>query len=1037
VIVETNYKLGQSDGIPKELRAGDYVAYQVRLQGADTIVFPSQLVHMTENDVWDNYILPLTAENVVGADVDSKLLDAFFQSQNALTAESGNRLLRHAITNRRACVAHWLSERTRVPLRMIGDDLRGLALQGLKDENNYKSCDDVQEMTDWLKEDCGVHIWAYRDKNGRNAEHLAAFRGDSKLLTWLLANCLFELRDGVAMQLDDQGRSPLHYAVKCKKIEIIECYRAGSLQNQKNHHANGPKYHIPTKEDFEKKDNKGFSPLDLAEGNVLNALNAVRKDAAENAARNATDFFGGSENWSSFQHQIESQGLDLKSVLKDKKAEVDAVFNFATKGKLEDFKWLVKELPGIHFDMQPSSIWCSVHSRPGLNLVQVVAAVDGGKLGIKDTDAERDKVTEEMSTAIEDDCNPSTIMGVLENYCAQSSGTIHLRSHIEPFKKMITGSKSAGLVGVLRWMISKGGGIPSAKFIIQDCDLPMAKLLLEYKFAQQEAIGTVCSLMGADVPAVEELVRDFALSEAEADETIVEIVKLVIAPAPRLNDVPRLLLLEWLQISRRVDLALFVVPHTGETALHLAVNQDEHVIAQWLARQFPSLRHVRDTSGQLPIHVALKNSSETMCFFMMGCSGELLPRWWSSRVFYHRVWCLEDGKGRTVESLASESNRLLAMRSDAREPLNHEALAHSREMLENNVGLEEWTTFFWNESNQLDSFLASPGILEGLNYARLLHCAVSKGRLDVLQQLSQFDAGLVHRFAEFRKNESAFSQRDIPWYPKINVQGSFRVGEKIEVLSTFRDGGWRDDQKPGFNGLKICDFNGCYQIFVDGKLSSHLVTIDHLLVSTDEPGLASRSAANPCPQNSQIFIEAASGHLLLDTLGWGQFGARAEDVAFNGQHVRRIDFHRTACTKLSFVRGGDVQAADVLAWRVCSVTKVTETDVQVCHYDTTRWEKLPKCVESIHRHSFKLNSSGMRRTCIENIDESRHAMKTYDTHMARLWTWQHKSSMNYEDNMASSEWAFCDWETLREVALRYGHLDSGVTTPSLHLPRWP
>ena len=69
-----------------------------------------------------------------------------------------------------------------------------------------------------------------------------------------------------------------------------------------------------------------------------------------------------------------------------------------------------------------------------------------------------------------------------------------------------------------------------------------------------------------------------------------------------------------------------------------------------------------------------------------------------------------------------------------------------------------------------------------------------------------------------------------------------------------------------------------------------------------------------------------------------------------------------------------------MAWRVCSVTKVTETDVQVCHYDTTRWEKLPKCVESIHRHSFKLNSSGMRRTCIENIDESRHAMKTYDTH---------------------------------------------------------
>jgi hypothetical protein len=296
-------------------------------------------------------------------------------------------------------------------------------------------------------------------------------------------------------------------------------------------------------------------------------------------------------------------------------------------------------------------------------------------------------------------------------------------------------ANTAGRIQLLQWLIQEHGlSLPEYRFIIHNCNFPIAKFLLEYRLKTDRFIN---EQFQDNAPLAMVGVKQFLYSITNDACLTASDVALLCVQRPAydellcITDACRLLLLDWLYSNGYVDLVT-TRSTLCDSILHEAVCYKETVIAVWLARRFPVLAHTRSaTTGQLPVHVALERVADqddcvekAVCKFMILYAGEGRSSVsWSMDM---RAWALEDSNGRTVKDYAMSCS-VDEVQKEALKAGHRKAYHRMLDM-----ALDEAcsTTSFQShaERTKLKGFR-----FDDWDEMRFIHSSISLGRLDVLQ----------------------------------------------------------------------------------------------------------------------------------------------------------------------------------------------------------------------------------------------------------------------------------------------------------------
>ena len=218
-------------------------------------------------------------------------------------------------------------------------------------------------------------------------------------------------------------------------------------------------------------------------------------------------------------------------------------------------------------------------------------------------------------------------------------------------------------LGVLRWLLSCGLPLPECGFIVRDCDLPAAQMLLEYRLASDEAVD---SRFRDTAPAAAELIKQFLYrTTQDAQQTAADLAMLCTSRSTddihHFTCAARIRLLMWLVRSTGVKL-LDLRTSNGDTILHEAVRHGDVGLAIWLASNYRTLNFTHgEKSGKLPVHWALslteqnKTINETENSPHRSLHKVMIKYAGESRMFKEdigmdeRVFELADRNGKTVK----------------------------------------------------------------------------------------------------------------------------------------------------------------------------------------------------------------------------------------------------------------------------------------------------------------------------------------------------------------------------------------------------
>jgi hypothetical protein len=507
-IVKVGYRLSASDihGSDSDNRAGDIMPYQVRLH------FPPDAGLICVYSDEDEVCCELDADNLVFCNVHEDIMEQFMTPLVHKKAEEANRLLRLAVQVRRPTAAKWLARKAKIPIRLIGQELLNLAVQckqdyivsDPEDDGHVESLvSDLQELVQWLKADGGAALERHSDKHRRGIEHIAAINGDVPLLVWLLTHewvvsvaARASRRDDLATLRDDHQRTPLHLAALNNRTQIIDAYVRG--EDSSTRRLSGNTW-LLKEEDFNAHDADGKTALQLArDPGTVASLHAYRKCMLQDLLNCEVRDSYGSCDFVRLQQLVADYDLSMDEAMQNHRHDRSTLGVAAENGQLDKLKWLL--LAG---GSEPASFV----SEDGFTLMELAAGwssstrddmkrkvdclrPESDEEGTRRKWRKEDIQSREMFYEHEWD-GQSDLVEAMTAF-AKSKGCYYrlFSRHIEE-DCLPHCNGTASKLPVVRWLIRQGLPSPACEFIVHECDVPTARLLLEYRFLYCTAIDDV------------------------------------------------------------------------------------------------------------------------------------------------------------------------------------------------------------------------------------------------------------------------------------------------------------------------------------------------------------------------------------------------------------------------------------------------------------------------------------------------------------------------------------------------------------------
>jgi len=776
---------------------------------------PGQLQAHDSNEFGD--MLRASTENLLAQVIDPDDVLPNFLDFAGASEETLIRWIKLAIDGRSLEPLSIISEQplfANLPMHSLGQELFRLALMPSKIQTVSKPLrrdfsleewsSDLNDILTWIRETCAVHMDSFRfdqEVEGMNLEHVAALRGDIKLLVWLVEYDRLTVRKRGSMRLfcDNHGRTPLHHAVEHGQISIVDMYRVGASVNPGR--LDFRNYYFRSIEDFDAIDDHGQTAMNLvekvdaiAQGLMIQVLKQLQKQIHQafldgivrpnyletNFARNEIEV----PDFDYLERIVAEFNLRLGGPEEDEGTSIESLYHAAEKGNLTMLRWLVEKMKVGSYTSK-----FSVQNRL-LSLLHIAAR---RQLEIRDSvrsDSRSVEGDEESKRAIEvekqkffSECNMNSIADLEKSVSKFSKSNYSGRTPYSWVEGLVEACGESGpkRADVVRWLIQKGSIVPACDFIVNECDYETAFALLEYRL---DVNGIIAGCFCDSAPQAMDLVKIFLYTEgcggaATPDEAALLCVQRYKQDPQNRYELSRLKLLQRIVDRYTLD-PVPLVNSEGKTILQIAIENDFRLIAFWLSVHYRQLLYMWSSNGKLPVHSALENDnvSENMCVVMLASTSEkrsqYFPAFWSDE----RLFVIADEQGKTVRDYALAC-RHKSISSSALEPQLDRLFSSLLKMIgEANNSISHIVGF--SQENKLNGHLKDAD-----NSFSLLHMAIISGRLDVLCWLDRvvFGQDLARELGNADKN-----MHDIIFMVPIFccLQVVPTVGVLIEVACSFR-----------------------------------------------------------------------------------------------------------------------------------------------------------------------------------------------------------------------------------------------------------
>lgn len=951
---------------------------------------PGQDPHIVRADEFDDGdpVLPMTAENLLKNCIDSDIDDltggaGLLDFQN-LSQETAIAWLKVAVEGRSWDLMEVMIAETAMdlPFDALGNELLRLAFmprtipkvdtwscwrEGDDEASSEQTepdpvywASDLNDILTWICERCRVHFDSFfhncfsliavgeeNDKDdGVTLEHVAAMRGDTKLLVWLLEHQPAKVRvqdyDMYPFRRDRRGRTALHYAARHGQVNVVQLYRQGCAHEARG----GVQLYFRSRDDFYARDEGGRTALDLAaeieDETQRHALIAELKFLEKQIHQVVLDRIvqpslrqkhwrknGDSEeevDYEFLERIVSEFQLDLGFSETDEGATFQSLFHAAEEGNLTMLRWLLEKMKvgNVFTSKDPKN-----HS---LSLLHVAARRHTRtRYGIKvATEQSTDRNGRLRYEESEDK----------ERFFSSWSGFDDLEEHISNFTKNekrdvdyswvdslkgACGETGPERVAVVRWLIQMGCVSPGIDFIVNECDYETAIVLLQYRFDVDAVLN---DWLRDRAPQAMALVGEFTFPDGNCNgESPVRAAFLCVNrfkqdPQNRC-ELSRLKLLKWVSSQYSVDLSS-VRDSAGCTVLSVAVQNDFCLIATWLSSKFRRLVYTPSPQGKLPLHQALEivGNNLQMCLAMLASTSELRLfqcRWTNDE----RVLLLADQHGKTVCEYALACCHK-QIRRDAMEYQHVQKYKTLLKMVVNaNTSFSEILEFC--QEPEFGSYLYS----HRHESTSLLHAVIGAGRLDVLSWLDRaFYRNVLPRELVKRKRRDCYSYSQLPVMCQSSAK--VRVGDFLEIECCFRE---KDDRVYLQNGSCILTTALDGKWVLTGWIPNSDYPFDMIVYDlcgqiTDTPGgkpfeftiTSSGFVKMGCHSDTWISTSAIAGSVYKLEF------QRAKDMLY-------VETDRAIMmTKISNLETEDVPRR----WRVAGVVDSTDTSLKMS-YCMARW----------------------------------------------------------------------------------------------------
>ena len=654
-------------------------------EGIDDDNDEDRVEEILDHPAFTDNVLPLTPENLI------QQLSSLVHLTRNLDLESRSqeeiiRYLKLAVESRSLESLVFIAiHRRQIPYRALGTELLRLALTPVEiplvrlwddlDQDAYAWCSDLHNLLSSINEVCGAPVTSFRVtstlnsstlqevEDGMDLEHVAAMRGDTKLLTWMLERNQRQFRSRLGasrLPRDAHGATPLHYAVQNGHVSIVHVYRHLICSNVMSN------VYIPDIEDFDAQDEWGRTVHDLAtvmpEGTeekdeMLTAVHELQRmiyqTIVNRALYRSTDSV---LDYEYLQTIVTRFNLHIGSMRHGDDFGLRTLFQACEKGDLKKLQWLLMTMKvGDYTSRDPSD--------NRLSLLHTAARLDSGTWLCMEHRRERTDSGHrdwEQQTYLRDWDGVTS----LEEYTKKFRSSF-IQSPLDSWVASI--EKSCGnqnlaekRVAVVQWLLYRGLTLPDCKFLVEECDYATAKKLLQYRLDVDSVID---NLLHDRAPQAMDLVKEYLYGNAQTCDVSVDPKSVALLCVQRFSrdtlnerDLCRLKLLQW--IIKRYDVdPTKVLNADGDTILHDAVRNKCYLITSFLSANYRPLVYKRGLSGKLPVHLALEETGNDriMGDLVLRFTSELIVGKNSSFGDWYddeRVWLLSDQRGRTVRDYA-------------------------------------------------------------------------------------------------------------------------------------------------------------------------------------------------------------------------------------------------------------------------------------------------------------------------------------------------------------------------------------------------
>ena len=542
-------------------------------------------------------------------------------------------------------------------------------------QNPHTWATDMEELVLAICRVCGIRAnpEAVLPPTERTLEHVAASRGDTKLLLWVIAYRLRETRDRRGRDADeelayeqnyspfkrnDHGRTPLHLAVLFRQETIIDSYEAAEAATYGESSVSIL--------DFNANDEDGQSALDLASAiedaglrdAMLDALHRLQRqiyqgilDRTISSSSSDTTVTVGNASLAHLEPMIVKYNLNVGRHNENRNFE-NAIYAVAEKGDLVKLRWLVENVKAIDLHC------CVTSNNHRVSLLHAAARRSNVlrylmerrlQSEIDQFDREKSRFllywngAEDVTAYTTKCCEQEFVSSMYPRRILDACGETELAPH---------------RIALAEWLVGKGLTLPDCHFLVHECDYAPAAYLLQYRFD----IDSIISRCFSDqAPQAMLLVKEYL--HGNDDARAINPRSVAFMCCERASNDPHkqteLSKLKFLQLMiQRYDVdPCTLVDANGRTHLQVALQSDYCLITLWLSANYRALVYIRARNGRLPIHIALadEGASDNICVIMCRFTGEA-----DNTFDDRRLFALSDGEGKTVMDymMASNSSRM-------------------------------------------------------------------------------------------------------------------------------------------------------------------------------------------------------------------------------------------------------------------------------------------------------------------------------------------------------------------------------------------